>query len=54
MDVSREAAARHTAERAAAAGGMVLLTRDQRPRAYELVASAGATAVAAGPATLGS
>src|SRR4249920_306623 len=28
--------------------------RDQRPRAYGLVASAGATAVAAGPATLGS
>ena len=28
--------------------------RDQRPRAYGLVASAGAIAVAAGPATLGS
>ena len=28
--------------------------RDQRPRAYGLVASAGATAVAAGAATLGS
>ena len=91
MDVSRETAAGHTAERAAAAGGMVLLTlasaqsgaadagwsvlegagaalimpaivalvtsnfaRDQRPRAYGLVASADEIAVAAGPATLGS
>jgi hypothetical protein len=64
-----ETAAGHTAERAAAAGGMVLLTlasaqflmlvasnfaRDQRPRTYGLVAPAGAIAVAAGPATLGS
>jgi hypothetical protein len=30
------------------------LARDQRPRAYGLVASAGAAAVPAGPATLGS
>ena len=70
----------HTAERAAAAGGMVLLmlgwsvlegagaalimpaivalvasnfARDQRPRAYGLVASAGAIASAARPATPG-
>jgi hypothetical protein len=72
LDVSREAAADHTAVRAAAAGGMVLLTlasaqflmtlhssgdeRIDRHRRGDFGAtvSAGAIAVVAGPATLGS